>query len=167
MQMIVLAISLILMAVVALVFISAVRATDAAPAEGSPEGKRQMLIWLMLIFGAVVTVASLYQWPHAIAKSSDVITVNASGGQFFWEFDRESVPVGKPVVFNVQTQDVTHGLGIVDPDGTLLFQTQAMPGYINQVEYVFTKPGTYRVLCMEYCGLAHHGMNSELTVTSN
>jgi cytochrome c oxidase subunit 2 len=48
----------------------------------------------------------------------------------------------------------------------LLFQVQAMPGYVNQVEYVFDKPGTYHVVCLEYCGVAHHAMTAEFTVVA-
>jgi cytochrome c oxidase subunit 2 len=42
-----------------------------------------------------------------------------------------------------------------------------MPGYINQVRYTFTKPGRYRVLCLEYCGLVHHDMTANLRVVAN
>ena len=73
--------------------------------------------------------------------------------------------VGENVVFNVTAIDVTHGLGIYDPDMRLITQTQAMPGYTNSLAVTFDAPGTYKLLCMEYCGLAHHGMVSEFTVT--
>jgi cytochrome c oxidase subunit 2 len=53
---------------------------------------------------------------------------------------------------------------VYDPEGTMVFQTQAMPGYVNQVRYTFTKAGKYRVLCMEYCGLVHHDMISDIEV---
>jgi cytochrome c oxidase subunit II len=37
---------------------------------------------------------------------------------------------------------------------------------VNRLVYTFARPGRYRVLCLEYCGLAHHGMNSEFEVTA-
>jgi len=43
-------------------------------------------------------------------------------------------------------------------------QTQAMPGYTNVLRHTFKDPGNYKILCLEYCGLVHHGMMSELTV---
>ena len=70
------------------------------------------------------------------------------------------------MIFNVYSKDVNHGMGVADPSGTLLFQTQSMPGYINQVRHVFNEPGTYRVLCMEFCGVAHHDMTDEFTVVT-
>ena len=41
---------------------------------------------------------------------------------------------------------------------------QAMPGYVNRLQYTFTAPGTYRILCLEYCGLVHHQMMTDLVV---
>jgi len=54
----------------------------------------------------------------------------------------------------------------VDPSGTLLVQTQGMPGYVNKVRYVFRRPGTYRVICLEFCGVAHHDMNDSFEVVA-
>jgi cytochrome c oxidase subunit 2 len=92
------------------------------------------------------------------------VSVTATGSQWSWEIAPQEVPVGRPVVFKVTSNDVNHGFGVYDPDGTMLFQTQAMPGYVNQVSYTFTKPGKYRVFCMEYCGLVHHDMLDEINV---
>lgn len=72
------------------------------------------------------------------------------------------VPVGRPVRFDVGALDVNHGFGVYTPDGKLLGQVQAMPGYRNEVTLTFPKPGTYRVLCMEYCGVGHHMMFTSL-----
>jgi cytochrome c oxidase subunit 2 len=65
----------------------------------------------------------------------------------------------------VTSRDVNHGFGIYDASLKLLTQIQAMPGYVNKVHYTFTRPGKYRVMCMEYCGLIHHDMIAELTIT--
>jgi len=44
--------------------------------------------------------------------------------------------------------------------------SEPMPGYINKLRYTFTTPGTYRVLCLEYCGVAHHEMAADITVAA-
>jgi heme/copper-type cytochrome/quinol oxidase subunit 2 len=36
------------------------------------------------------------------------------------------------------------------------------PGLV--LRYTFTEPGVYQVLCLEYCGLAHHEMNGQIKV---
>lgn len=167
MQTAVLAVTLVLMALLAFIFLRVVRSTQSDRQLGDTNGRRSQLIWVLLAFGVVVTVASLREWPHALASGDAAIQVNAIGGQWYWEIDRYELPVGQPVVFNLHAEDVNHGFGVVDSDGNLLFQTQAMPGYVNQVEYVFDKPGQYRVLCMEFCGVGHHDMLDEFTVVAN
>ncbi|GAB4300406.1 MAG: hypothetical protein Kow0058_15760 [Roseovarius sp.] len=113
----------------------------------------------------VVSVLSLRPWPHAAqAGAAEGRTVNVSGGQWYWEIDTERLPLGVPVTFLARTVDVTHGFGVMDPSGRILFQVQAMPGYVNRVAWTFAEPGTYRVVCLEYCGVAHHDMITEFTV---
>lgn len=167
MQTIVLTITLVLMAVVALIFVSAARAAQTDTVGAHPDKKRNALIWAMLIVGIGITLMSLRSWPHAIAAEGGAVVINATGGQWYWDIDRQEVPAGTRVVFNLHTEDVNHGFGIVGPAGRLLFQTQAMPGYVNRVEYVFDEPGDYRVLCMEFCGVGHHDMIDEFQVVAN
>jgi len=167
MQTTVLAVTLVLMAVVALVFWRAVRAVNSDYDTSDSGSRRTKIFWILVIFGVLVTVGSLRQWPHAIAAGSGVVQVNATGNQWSWEIDNQKIPVGKTVVFNLHTKDVNHGFGVTDSDGRLLVQMQAMPGYVNQVTYVFDKPGKYRVLCLEYCGVGHHEMNDAFDVVAN
>ncbi|MGH8337220.1 MAG: cytochrome oxidase, partial [Gammaproteobacteria bacterium] len=74
------------------------------------------------------------------------------------------VQADSPVEFRVTSSDVNHGFAIYAPDGRIVTQVQAMPGFTNKLVYTFTQPGTYRVMCLEYCGVAHAVMTSEITV---
>ncbi len=167
MQMPILLISLALMAIIAWFFISSVRQSAETAEVSDLTSRRTPLVWGLLALGIVVTFASLWSWPHAVSASDDVVTVNATGGQWYWDIDVEDVPANRIVVFNAHTVDVNHGLGVYGPDGRLHIQVQAMPGYVNQVEYVFEEPGRYQVLCMEFCGIAHHDMIAEFNVVTN
>lgn len=167
MQITVLVITIGLMGLIAYFFIDAVVASNRDVPTPFTERRRTNLVVSMLAVGVVVTVGSLWHWPHAIANTAGGSTVNVTGAQWYWEIDKAKVPVGKPVVFNAHTSDVTHGFGVVDSDGRLLFQAQAMPGYVNQVAYVFSHPGKYRVICLEYCGLAHHDMLTEFQAAND
>ena len=167
MQMLVLLISLALMTGIAWFFMSAVRQSAETATASDLASRRPPFVWGLVILGVVVTAGSLWSWPHAVSVDDDVVTVNATGGQWYWDIDIEEVPAGRIVVFNAHTEDVNHGLGIYGPDGRLHTQVQAMPGYVNQVEYVFEKPGLYQVLCMEFCGVAHHDMIAEFNVVAN
>ncbi len=144
MQLIVLAISLVAMALIAFTFLSAARAATlpAVVPRTDPEARRRRVILGLAALGVIVTLLSLRPWPHTIPGTAAV--VNVSGGQFYWEIDTDTVPLGEPVAFHAHTVDVTHGFGVMDPAGTILFQTQAMPGYVNQVSHTFETPGTYR-----------------------
>lgn len=164
MQSTVLIITFVLMAIMIGVFVRAVRAVNADAPMSDVETKRNRLIGIMFIVGVIVTLGSLRQWPHAIPTSDDVIQVKATGALWSWDIDKQELPVGKTVVFSLTATDVNHGFGVIDKEGTLLFQTQAMPGYVNQVKYVFAEPGTYRVICMEFCSVGHHAMTSEFQV---
>jgi cytochrome c oxidase subunit 2 len=163
MQGTILLVSLLLMAAVGIVFTRTVMATGAAPAGAGAAKARTALLWAMIIFGVLVSLASLREWPHPEA-GADPLVVNVSGGQWWWEIDTQEIPLGREVEFRITTVDVNHSMGIYSQDMTLLAQVQTMPGYNNKLVHTFDVPGIYRVLCMEFCGIAHHDMVNEFTV---
>lgn len=161
--------TLALVLILAFVFLWVIgRAGAPAPSETSPSGNyRQPLFWALVAIGIIASYATLAHWPHGPSSdnTSAPLRVNAIGEQWSWTIDRTELPLNKPVVFAVTSRDVNHGFGIYDSNLRMLTQIQAMPGYVNMLHYTFTKPGKYRVLCLEYCGLVHHDMIAELTVT--
>lgn len=74
------------------------------------------------------------------------------------------LPADTPIVLDVTATDVNHGFGIYGPDGRIVAQVQAMPGYTNSLPLVLTKPGQYVVRCLEFCGLAHDAMRAGFEV---
>lgn len=166
MQGTILFVSLLLIGLVAVVFAASVLASTShgEPNKQAVEKNRVQLMVALAVIGFVVTYVSLRPWPHEAEASEGVVIVDVTASQWSWELSRKEIPAATPVLFNVQSHDVNHGVGIYDPQGVLLFQTQAMPGVVNRVKYTFREPGAYRVLCMEYCGLAHHGMTDEFKV---
>ena len=133
---------------------------------------RRILKWfaivVLVLAIVVVTALTLGGLPYAAPRgpSAEPLTVTATGAQWYWTLSHEGATAGQPVVFAVSSSDVNHGLGIYDEKLTLVAQTQAMPGYINHLHHTFTEPGTYRFLCLEYCGLAHHDMAAEFVITA-
>lgn len=123
------------------------------------------LALLALLLGSIVC-ASLFFLPYSRADDADASgTVNVIGGQFYWSITPEEVPAGTEVRFEVGSADVNHGFGIYDPDGVLIGNVQAMPGYTNQLRLRVDEPGTYLVSCLEFCGVKHHEMAREFEVT--
>ena len=62
--------------------------------------------------------------------------------------------------------DVNHNFAIYAPDGRIAIQTQAMPGYVNKLLYTFHTPGTYKIRCLEYCGIGHDVMTTDIQVVA-
>lgn len=105
----------------------------------------------------VPVIGRIWSWQIGPLQNRDGTPVQAEGSALV-------LPVGEPLEFVVTAEDVNHGFGIYTEAGELLAQTQAMPGYPNSLVHTFTEPGTYHVLCMEYCGIAHHIMTTTITV---
>lgn len=165
-QQIILAVTLIGMALVAIPFIATVRSSPGStpPASWLTEVARRQLVWALSGLGFIVTVASLWVWPHGARAALDGQVINATAQQWSWEIDKARIVAGMPVTFNVHSGDVNHGMGVTDANNRLLFQVQAMPGYVNRVHFTFEKTGIYRVICLEFCGIGHHGMLDKITV---
>ena len=162
-------VSLALIAALAVVFLWIIRSEAGGPPSASApsaDNFRRVGFWGLAAFGAFVTYVSLSHWPHAAHVSGDAVVVNATGSMWSWDIDKQKLPVDTKVVFRVTSLDVNHGLGVTDPSGAILFQTQAMPSYINEVAYTFRTPGIYEVICLEYCGLVHHDMRDQFEVVA-
>ena len=140
-------------------------------------GRYFLVLTVVLVIMLLVTLSSLPYRSMASAEPAYIVPV--TGRLWSWEIgplqDRNGdpvqaeadalvLPLGEPLEFQVTAEDVNHGFGIYTEAGQLIAQTQAMPGYPNSLVHTFTEPGTYHVLCMEYCGLAHHVMTTTITI---
>ena len=164
--------SLALIIICAVVFLAVIMRTGnevkGSDLPVSPYHYRRPSFWALVGIGVLITIVTLSDLPYAAqgAASKPSQVVEAKGYQWYWELSREKLIAGEPVEFRVTSADVNHGFGIYDESLRLLAQTQAMPGYINRLLFTFSEPGTYRILCLEYCGLGHHEMPAELSVVA-
>lgn len=126
---------------------------------------RERWLGLLVAVGVVVVGISLFDLPYARGGATGRTVVNVTGGQFFWSLLPGSVPAGTKVRFDVTSLDVNHGFGLYDPHGHLIGSVQAMPGYHNDLDLTLDEPGSYRIRCLELCGLDHSTMESTFTVT--
>jgi cytochrome c oxidase subunit II len=144
-------------------------------------GRLRLLFFASLSVILLVFLAlTLPNLPYPVEASTPERVVLATGKQYTWSLNQgmaptlenwdtasspsATVPVGSVVEFRVTTLDVNHGFSLYTPDGHLMAQTQAMPGYVNRLRVVFDTPGTYTVLCLEFCGMAHHRMRGIVEV---
>lgn len=127
----------------------------------------------------VLLFISLRLLPYPKYQKTPDKTVTVVGMQWAWKMgegvsDKKpsefagsneiTLPVNKAIRFIVTSSDVNHNFAIYTSEGDLVAQTQAMPGYSNELQYTFTHPGEYSVLCLEYCGLAHSIMMGKIHV---
>nr|WP_188206507.1 cytochrome C oxidase subunit II [Alkalibacillus aidingensis] len=121
-----------------------------------------VILFSVLLGATFYTITDLpYDRPPEFVNATEV---EVEALQFGWDFSQEEFEVGEKYAFHVTSQDVNHGIGFYDEDMMLLTQTQAMPDYTNTVYVEFEEPGTYQILCLEYCGAAHHLMIHEIEV---
>ena len=165
-------ISLILVLALLVIFVAVLlrssRGADDASTPSRPYRYRGPAFWLLVAVGVLIAIVTLKDLPYAAQRDQSGArqVVEATGYQWYWTLSREALVAGQTVEFRVTSADVHHGFGIFDDSLRLLAQTQAIPGYINRLRYTFTEPGTYKILCLEYCGLAHHEMPAEIKVTA-
>lgn len=168
-------IALVGMGLVALGFIHVIiqagKPADDAASRKSAHTAHVLQAWLfaILFVGFVAgSWATLRHFPippqHGDLDVKQVVDV--VGRQWSWQMTPASVKAGSPVEFRVRSDDVNHGFALYAPDGRIVTQTQAMPGYTNKLVYTFAEPGTYVVQCLEYCGLGHGPMKTTLEVVA-
>lgn len=132
---------------------------------------------VILITFLILTLPNL---PYPVEAASPTKIVHAVGKQYAWSLTDGTgpslanwdsafsptitVPARTQIEFRVTTLDVNHGFSLYAPDGHLMAQTQAMPGYMNRLRVTFDEPGTYTVLCLEFCGMSHHRMRGAVEV---
>jgi len=145
-------------------------ATGTAPAEeiaAAGARWRRTVFWTLSLLFIPVIGYSLTKMPYAAHAAPADVIVTATGHQWAWTVTPGTVTVGQLVEIRVTGADVNHGFGLYDANNRLITQTQAMPGFTNIIRHTFTSPGTYRILCLEYCGLGHHTMFSQLVVVAS
>lgn len=169
------AIALVGIGLVALVFIHVIiqagKPADDAETRKSTHTAHVLQGWLFavlfvgFIFGSWATLRNFPIPPQQGSLDARQV-VDAVGRMWSWELKPSTVQAGSAVEFRVTSDDVNHGFAIYSPDGRIVTQTQAMPGYTNKLVYTFDQPGTYTVQCLEYCGVAHQFMKTTLKVAA-
>jgi cytochrome c oxidase subunit 2 len=170
-------VSIVLMGALAAVFAWVAIGANVALADYGPviASAYRLRTWLFG-FAVIVLIGANYdtlgKLPYVSslsAPSSATATrpVEAVAEQWSWSIKPDAFRAGETVEFHVTSNDVNHGFALYDPDMRIVAQTQAMPGYINVLRYTFNEPGVYRVLCLEYCGVAHHEMTAEIKVAAH
>ena len=102
--------------------------------------------------------------PGVVRESEDHVVVYVVARQFQFTPGTGDTPIRVPadtqVTFRVTSADVVHGFSIVETN----INTMVIPGQVSEVTAEFDEPGTYGLVCHEYCGAAHHEMGGSVEV---
>ena len=115
-------------------------------------------------FGIVVVLlvallfATIFFTPYGRSAGSNAQRVDVTAEQFAFLVPGKTLKVGVPVQFRLTSKDVNHGFAVYNSKNEFLFQAQVMPGKTQDYVYTFKKPGTYHIVCFEYCGVGHDEM---------
>ncbi len=94
---------------------------------------------------------------------ANAMEVYVVGKQWMWKFTypdgRSSVgvltvPTGRPVKLLLTSRDVIHGFFVP----AFRIKQDVIPGRYVTTWFQVDKPGTYQVMCTQYCGLEHSNM---------
>lgn len=95
--------------------------------------------------------------------------VNIAASAFNYDLGKDEVgnavktiriPKGSTVLFQAATKDVVHGFHVTGTNVNMMVE----PGYVSSLETVMDNPGTYTIVCNEYCGIGHHMMYATVEV---
>jgi cytochrome c oxidase subunit 2 len=122
--------------------------------------------WLVIVVAilAALLAATIWFTPYGKSTPSNAQIVHVTARQFFWQIRPDRVRAGVPVAFETTSKDVNHGFALYKGH-RFIAQIQVVPGSTSTLIQTFDQPGTYTVLCLEYCGVNHHGMVATFQVT--
>ena len=156
--------SVILAAGLALLMRHAMRAPEGRLTH---KGGMKLVLWLGGIGPSILLLGLLlYALPamRPIPVANSDLRIGVEGEQFWWRVryappggslveaaNELRLPVGRTVELSLRSTDVIHSFWVPGLAGKM----DMIPGRINTLVVRATKPGRYRGVCTEFCGLSH------------
>ena len=122
---------------------------------------------VVIAFLVIVLAGTMVQIPYwqNDSSASTPQKIEIMGQQYAWTVNPARVKTGLKTRVVARSKDVSHGVGVYDPDDVLIKQVNVAPGVTQEFIITFDKPGIYTLRCMEFCGVDHHLMQNKLEVT--
>lgn len=103
-------------------------------------------------------------WNIQRTVPANALEIKVSGNQWYFEYDYGQgvtsdeliVPVGRPVVLRMTSNDVIHSFGLTE----YRVKEDVMPGRITYLWFLPDKPLVSNVVCVEFCGNSHSQMTN-------
>ncbi len=132
-------------------------------------------LWWTIIPTILVIILAIYSvviWRGLQTQAGNVLTVEAIGHQFNFEFRYPGmqksvyndfhVPLNTPVTVHTTSADVIHGFWLPE----VRLKADMVPGLVNTLRFTPRETGTFRIICTEFCGAAHGAMVAQMTIDS-
>jgi len=122
---------------------------------------------LLIVMGIFLWATTLYF--KVVKVPADAMEIHVVGKQWMWKLQHPSgrwenntlhVPVGRPVVLTMTSEDVIHSFYV--PEFRL--KQDVIPGQFTQLWFTPTKTGTFHLFCAEFCGTLHSTMGGSVIV---
>ena len=134
-------------------------------------GAASVIALIAILFESVLTGRALNR-----IQTADALRITVTGNQWWWDVQYDNpnpslrvttaneihIPVGRPVAFDLFSNDVIHSLWIPNLQGKI----DLVPGRRNELWLQADKAGYYWGQCAEYCGLSHANMRLKVVVHS-
>ena len=135
----------------------------------APVGKTRAIVLGGIILPVIVLTVVLFAtvrtlWALSSLTKADPLVIHVIGQQWWWEvqypdhqFETANeihIPVGEPVQIQLSSDNVIHSFWVPELHGKL----DLIPGKPNTFWIQADRPGEYRGLCAEYCGVQHANM---------
>lgn len=122
-----------------------------------------LLVVLFLLWWAI----GIRQFVALRVAPEDSVEVYVTAKQWMWKFAYPRgqtsisalyVPANRPVKLIMTSRDVIHSFFVPD----FRIKQDVVPGRYTTVWFQPTAPGTYEILCTEYCGTGHSMMRGQV-----
>jgi cytochrome c oxidase subunit 2 len=151
-----------------------VRKSDPPDAIGIQihDNNRLELWWTIFpaIFVVILSAVSVNIWHTINFADGNGLVVESIGHKWYYTFrypqihgeipDEMHLPVGVPVTLNVTSSDVIHSFWVP----AMRLKTDMVPGLVTTITFTPIRPGTYQIICTQFCGTEHSLMNKQRLV---
>jgi cytochrome c oxidase subunit 2 len=119
--------------------------------------------WTFHYAGADKMVGMTSHERYSSANPVGLVAEDPNAADDFVSVNELVVPVGRPVVIQVTSKDVIHGLAIVP----MFSQQDAIPGSEIPMWFVPDKEGEWNIVCAQLCGAGHAQMVAYVKAVSS
>lgn len=152
----------------------AIKYRRGSKADRSGERSRNTILEVSWTTATALMALGIFLWGAELFLQRDhpppdSLHISGIGKQWMWIFEHENgrreidelhVPVGRPVVVSLSSEDVIHSMFVP----AFRMKMDAVPGRQTQLWFQATRAGTYDLFCAEYCGTQHSEMRGHVVV---